>query len=232
MSDTLPYDSILVVIPAYNEADRILQVVKRVREQGFTNVLVVDDGSPDQTAAVAASAGARIISHPINRGPGAATETGLCYARQHQFTYVATMDGDGQHIASDLHTLLAPVVSREADLVIGNRFLKGTNYIPRHRVFYNGIANLFTAVFARKWVSDTQSGMKAFGPKALHQLRIHMDGYEFCSEIIIKSARTGLRIQEVPITVRYSRASLQKGQGLLTGIKTLGNLFHHLLTRY
>lgn len=232
MSTQLPYDSILVVIPAYREEKRIAHVVRRVREKGYTNVLVVDDGSPDKTAVVAAEAGAMVVSHPINRGPGAATETGLSYARQRHFPYVATMDGDEQHVAEDLESLLLPVLTQEADLVIGNRFLKGTNYIPRERVFYNGVANLLTAIFARKWVSDTQSGMKAFGPEALRRVQVHMDGYEFCSEIIIKAAHTGLRIVEVPITVRYSKASLQKGQGFLTGIKTLGNLFHHLLTRH
>lgn len=227
----LPYASTLIVVPAFNEAPRIGRVIANIQRQGPWPVLVVDDGSYDDTASKAIGAGAMVAKHAINRGPGAATMTGMAYARRHGYRFVITIDGDDQHDPADFPALMAPLLREEADIVIGNRFMKGTNAIPRSRVWYNGIANLTTFLFSRYWVSDTQSGLKAFGPRAISQLQLTMDGYEFCSEIIIKARQASLTLYEVPVFVRYNAQSMRKGQGLFTGIRTLMNLFHHLLTR-
>ena len=232
MGTEIPYASTLIIVPAYNEGSRIAKVVQSIAATGPWPVVVVDDGSTDDTAQQARQAGATVLAHFLNRGPGAATMTGLAYAKAGKYAYAVTIDGDGQHDPADIASLLAPVVRGEADLVIGNRFMKGTNAIPRSRVWYNGMANLTTFLFSKHWVSDTQSGLKAFGPKAIKVLELEMDGYEFCSEIIIKACRNKLRLQELPAFVRYDAASMAKGQGLVTGIKTLTNLFHHLLTRH
>lgn len=228
----LPFASTLIIVPAFQEAGRIGVVVKKIKATGPWPVLVVDDGSGDATAAEAERAGAKVIRHVINRGPGAATMTGLAKARQEGYTYAITIDGDDQHNPEDIRLLMKPLLDGQADLVIGNRFMKGTNAIPKSRVLFNGIANLTTFMFSRQWVSDTQSGLKGFGSKALQTLQLEMDGYEFCSEIIIKAVHQQLAIVEVPVEVRYSEISMAKGQNLLTGIKTLTNLFHHLLTRH
>lgn len=232
MESSLPYASTLLIVPAYNEASVIASVLTKIRAVGSWPILVVDDGSTDDTAAVAVAAGAKVCSHRLNRGPGAATMTGLAFAKKEGYTYAITIDGDNQHNPEDIPVLLQPLLAGEADLVIGNRFMKGTNAIPRSREIFNGIANLTTYLFSHKWVSDTQSGLKALGPVALERLHLEMDGYEFCSELIIKAMHNRLRVVEVPVDVHYSAQTMAKGQNLLTGIKTLTNLFHHLMTRH
>jgi glycosyltransferase involved in cell wall biosynthesis len=217
-------EDVLVVIPAFNEAATIGEVIAAVQAQGYDRIAVVDDGSSDSTSLEAGRAGATVIRHVINRGPGAATQTGLAFARRTHARCLVTLDADRQHDAHDIHGLLEAMEAQSADVVIGNRFLKGTNFIPRSRVIFNALANLVTYVFSAHWVSDTQSGYKLFSRKAIQNLQIEMDGFAFCSEIIIKAQRAKLRIVEVPIRVEYSTDTIKKGQGLRTGIRTLTHL--------
>ena len=226
-------NNVLILIPAFNEAAHIGKVVAQVRKFGYSHIVVIDDGSSDNTSGVAKRAGANVLRHIVNRGPGAATETGLQYAREHTgFEFVITMDGDEQHDPKDIDILLEALIDKKADIAIGNRFLLGNNYIPRARVIFNGIANLVTFFFSWKWVSDTQSGLKAIRSSALDFLCIHLDGYEFCSEIIIKARRHKLMLIEVPVHVSYSEESMKKGQGVLVGLKTFINLIYTLLFRH
>lgn len=215
---------VLVVIPAYNEAATIGDVVTSLRSAGMARVLVVNDGSTDTTADVAAQAGAAVIHHAINRGPGAATQTGLQYALLSGAKCVVTIDADMQHDVDDMAALIGSVSGNRADLAIGNRFMKGTNFIPRTRVVFNALANLVTYIFCSHWVSDTQSGYKAFSRKAIELLDIRMDGFAFCSEMIIKAQRANLRVEEIPISVHYSKETIRKGQGFRTGVRTLAHL--------
>ena len=217
-------EEVLAIIPAYNEESTIAQVINSLREEGLSRIVVVDDGSSDSTATEAARAGAKVLRHIMNRGPGAATQTGLDYARRTSAPCAVTIDADYQHDPKDVELLLDAVREDGADMVIGNRFMKGTNYIPGSRVLYNALANVATYLFSSHWVSDTQSGYKAFSRKAIERLRLSHDGFAFCSEIIIKAQRARLRIAEVPIRVNYSPETIRKGQGLGTGVRTLANL--------
>jgi len=226
------HDKTLIVIPAYNEAVHIESLIKKIRQQGFNQVLIVDDASEDHTAAIARANGARVIRHIINRGPGAATQSGIEYARMHNYSRMLTIDADNQHDPEDIRVLLERLDRGDVDLVIGNRFMRGDNFIPRSRVIYNGIANLITFLFSRHWISDTQSGMKALNRKAIENTQLSTDGFEFCSEWVIKAGLMHLRIAEVPIKVYYTEESRKKGQGFLTGIRTLSSLFHQLLLRH
>jgi glycosyltransferase involved in cell wall biosynthesis len=227
------YDDVLVVLPAYNEANHIEKVIKRIHRFGFTQIVVIDDGSKDNTAELAEAAGAKVLRHIINRGPGAATETGFNYVRNHlQYKYCVTIDADEQHHPKDLSHLIEVLIEHNADMVIGNRFMKGTNNIPIIRVIYNGIANLMTYIFADSWVSDTQSGLKAFKRSALEKIKIKTDGYEFCSELIIKAQSHKLKIIETPITVFYTDMSMKKGQSLGNGFKTVVNLIQSRFFRH
>jgi glycosyltransferase involved in cell wall biosynthesis len=227
------YDDVLVVLPAYNEANHIEKVIKRIHRFGFTQIVVIDDGSIDNTAELAEAAGAKVLRHIINRGPGAATETGFNFVRNHpQYKYCVTIDADEQHHPKDLSHLIEVLIEHNADMVIGNRFMKGTNNIPIIRVIYNGIANLMTYIFADSWVSDTQSGLKAFKRSALEKIKIKTNGYEFCSELIIKAQSHKLKIIETPITVFYTDMSMKKGQSLGNGFKTVVNLIQSRFFRH
>lgn len=221
---------VVIVIPAYNEGGRIGQVVHAVRKQGYPQIVVVNDGSSDETGREAREAGATVLDHAINRGAGAATQTGFSYVlSQLDFDAVVTMDGDNQHEPADLDHMIEEHFAQAADLTIGNRFLQTGNDIPGKRVVFNRVANIVTSMFSWKSVSDSQSGFKVLSREALRKIHIELDGYEFCSEIIIKAHKSDIRIIDVPIAVYYTPESQQKGQSLINGIRTFSNLLQSVI---
>ena len=208
----------LVVIPAYNEATRIGDVV-RGSLQHVPDVLVVCDGSTDATERIAREAGARVLVHPENCGAGAATMTGIEAARRLGYDTVVTLDADGQHDVADIPRLLTALVEKKADLVIANRFGR-KNPIPLVRIIANGIGNFVTFAVTGIYLPDTQCGFKVFGPKALREVDLKMSGFEFCTEIIREAARKHWKIVSIPSKVVYSEYTLAKGQSFASGLQT------------
>lgn len=208
----------VAVIPAYNEAKRVGNVVQSAR-QYVDDVIVVDDGSTDGTAAAAHAAGAHVVRHAENSGAGAATMTGIEAARRMGASSVVTLDADEQHDPADIPKLLQPVKDDTADIVFANRFGQ-RNRIPLIRRIFNAIGNAVTLVATGKWVQDSQSGYKVFGPRALRQVDIRMRGFEFCTEIVREAAQHRWRIAQVPVKVVYSEYTLAKGQSFSNGVKT------------
>lgn len=219
-----------LIIPAYNEARSIGDVITSCRQAGYSQIIVVDDGSQDKTAEKAREQGALVVRHHINRGAGAATQTGLEAAKLLGAEVVVTLDGDGQHQAKDIARLLQGVTSREADLVIGSRFLE-KNRIPFLRRVFNLLANVITFLLSGIFLTDSQSGMKAFGKKALANIYVTANGFEFSSEIIREAKYYGLTTKEVPISVLYTPYSLAKGQNFATGLTTVFKLIVRALMR-
>lgn len=209
---------IIAVIPAYNEATRIASVV-RDAQQHAAQVIVVDDGSRDGTAAAAKTAGAFVVQHPDNSGAGAATMTGIEAARRLGADVVVTLDADEQHDAGDIPALLAPIIAGQADIVFANRFGQ-KNSIPTIRRVFNWLGNVVTLLATGMWVSDSQCGFKVFGPKALKDVDLKMSGFEFCTEIVREVAHNKWRMVQVPSKVRYSEYTLAKGQSFAGGVKT------------
>ncbi len=222
--------NILVIIPIYNEVSHIRQVIQDTINAGFSNILVVDDGSTDNSAEIARLAGARVISHLINRGQGAAITTGMAVARQENVDIIITLDGDSQFTPDDCMKLVCPIIHEEYDMVIGNRFIKN-NKIPIIRRCYNIVASLLTFFLSGTRVQDSQSGFKALGKKALDRITLHTNGYEFCSEMIREAGYHKLRIKEVGVRVFYTKESMRKGQNFATGLKTAGKLVVRSLTK-
>lgn len=209
---------IIAVIPAYNEASRIASVVSDVMRY-VDRVVVVDDGSMDKTAEVAEKAGALVVHHMTNCGAGAATMTGLEAARLLGADAVVTLDADEQHMPEDIPALLKPLIDNKADIVFANRF--GTrNKIPFIRRVFNGIGNIVSFLATGLWVSDSQCGYKAFGSKALSEIKLRMSGFEFCTEIVRESVQHKWRIAQIPIKVVYSEYTLAKGQSFANGVRT------------
>lgn len=206
------------VIPAYNEATRIAGVIRSVK-QFVPDILVVIDGSTDETERIARAEGVHVFVHAENCGAGAATMTGIEAARRLGFDTVVTLDADGQHAASDIPRLLEALKTGNADLVIANRFGR-KNAIPMIRRIANGIGNFVTFAVTGVFLPDTQCGFKVFGPKALSELDLKMSGFEFCTEIIREAARKKWKIVSIPSKVVYSEYTLAKGQSFSSGLQT------------
>jgi glycosyltransferase involved in cell wall biosynthesis len=200
-----------VVIPAYNEAEAIGGVIDGLLLLGY-HVVVVNDGSRDRTADVALRRGVVVVSHPINRGAGAALQTGITVALALGADVIVTFDADGQHDPGNIAGLIAPILAGECDVTLGSRFLgTATNMPPvRRLVLLAGVA--FTRLTARIAVTDTHNGLRAFSRAAAARLRITMDGMAHASEILEQVSEMGLRWREVPVTIRYTAYSLAKGQ--------------------
>jgi polyprenyl-phospho-N-acetylgalactosaminyl synthase len=215
---------IIAVIPAYNEGTRIGPVITAVKKH-VQEVIVVDDGSTDDTAARSKAAGALVVRHIDNSGAGAATMTGVEAARRMGADVIITLDADEQHDASDIPALLEPIRRDTVDVVFANRFGAAApgrpkNNIPFIRRVFNGLGNIVTLLATGTWVSDSQCGYKAFGPKAVAQLNLRMSGFEFCTEIVREAVHHKWRIAQVPVKVIYSEYTLAKGQSFANGMRT------------
>jgi glycosyltransferase involved in cell wall biosynthesis len=208
----------VAIIPAYNEGSRVAQVVRDAL--GYVDrVIVVDDGSTDDTAEHARAAGALLVRHIENSGAGAATMTGIEAARAIGADAIITLDADEQHDAHDIPALLAPIREGRADIVFANRFGR-KNRIPLIRRIFNAVGNLLTLCATGRWVPDSQCGYKAFGPRAAEQVDLRMGGFEFCTEIVREAVQHRWRIVHVPVKVLYSEYTLAKGQSFAHGVKT------------
>lgn len=224
-------DKVYIVIPAHNEGKVIKKVVKQVIENGFWRVIVVDDGSTDNTSQEAKEADAITVRHKINRGKGAATITGIRTAIKCGADIIVTMDGDGQHAAADIGRLIAPIISKEAQIVLGTR-LFNRGQIPWYKIAQNMLANAVTWMVAGIWVEDSQSGFRAYTSRALAKMDIRGDTYEFESEIIRSLAAAEISYKEVYIQAQYTKYSMSKlhKQDLINGAKTLYKLLWNVLT--
>lgn len=206
---------LFIVIPAFNESAVIRQVLKslprRIRGIKNINTVVVDDGSWDDTAKIAKGAKVEIITHTLNRGAGAATKTGLEFAKRKKADIAVTFDADGQHDAKDIERIIMPIVNKKADLVIGSR-LKKTSKMPVDRLILNWFANFATFLMFGVFSTDSQSGLRAFSKKAINLIKIKSDRMEFSTEILLEAKRNKLKVTEIPIKAIYTSYSRSKGQ--------------------
>lgn len=206
---------LLIIIPAYNESAQINRVLKNLPKKidsiSKINIVVVDDGSTDETVRKIKSKKIKIIRHLINRGAGAATRTGIEYAKKTKTDIAVTFDADGQHNPQDIVKLLKPIVKDKADLAIGSR-LKRPQKMPFDRFILNWIANFITLILFGVFTTDSQSGLRAFSKKAISLIDFKNDRMEFSSEILWEARRNNLRVVEIPTAAIYTVYSRQKGQ--------------------
>lgn len=210
-----------IVIPAYNEGTVIASVIQDVQKEGWKDILVVDDGSTDSTYQEAKKAGAIVLRHTLNRGKGAAVKTGFDAAKKLHADAIVTIDADGQHEPKDIKHLLE-LLHKGNDVVLGVRNFD-EKHIPRLKAVGNYIGNFFTWILYGIWVTDSQSGIRAYNRTALDCITIYNDRYEFETEIVREISRNNLTWTEVPITVRYSSydQNKQNKQSFISAIKTM-----------
>lgn len=202
---------LFVVIAAFNEARAIYDVVKELRES-CPNVVVVDDGSRDDTWREAGRAGAIVVRHMLNRGQGAALQTGITYALRSGAQWVVTFDADGQHRPEDIPALLAPITRGQVDICLGSRFLGHADNMPASRRFMLLGAVIFTRVTSGLKLTDAHNGLRAFSRQAASHLDLRLDRMAHASELIDQVRSSGLRYCEVPVHIRYTDYSMTKGQ--------------------
>jgi glycosyltransferase involved in cell wall biosynthesis len=211
---------VVIVVPAYNEKRTIVEVIRGLKQHGFTALIVVDDGSRDRTGELARREGAIRLRHLLNRGLGGALGTGISAALRLGAEVTVTFDADGQHDPSDIARLLAPIEAGRAEVVIGSRMLDPRG-MPYHRRLANRLANLVTFLLFGGWTTDSQSGLRALTHRAAACLQLTTSGMEASSEIIAEAVRHRWRWQEVPVRAIYTDYSLSKGQSWRMGWRTL-----------
>lgn len=214
---------IFVVLPVYNESEVINEVISEINDHGFHNIIVVDDGSEDDTfEKIASNENVLLLRHKINRGKGAAIKTGIVAACELEADVVVTMDGDGQHDPADITTLIKPIVNGGCDVVLGTRMVQPDG-MPLVKIIANKIGNICTLLFYGILVSDSQSGFRAYSRYAADIIDTRADKYEYDSKVIREINKKFLRFTEVPIMVRYTEYSMNKPvkQGFVNGLKTL-----------
>lgn len=219
-----------VVIPAYNEAMVISQVVADLVRQNYT-IVVVDDGSSDGTGIRAGKAGACVVTHPMNLGQGAALQTGIRFALIHGARYIVTFDADGQHRPSDVGRLLGALAAHGVDYVLGSRFLDGPVAMPASRQFLLRAATLFTRLTSGMRVTDTHNGLRAMTGRGAKHISLRQNRMAHASELLHQIAQSGLGYVEVPVTIDYSSYSLAKGQRLADSLRILLDLSTQRLHR-
>ncbi len=211
---------VFCVIPAYNEEKTISRVIQEVFPY-VDKIVVIDDGSRDNTYNLAQKEGAIVLRHLINRGQGAALETGNQYALSQGANIIVHFDADGQFLASEIPEIIAPIKNGEAQIVFGSRFLDKKSHIPWFKKnIIIPLAHLVNKIFIGKSLSDPQSGFRALSRQAAQKIRIEQDDMAHCSEIIYKALDSDFKIKEVPITVIYH----DFGQRLAGGVRIVKDL--------
>jgi glycosyltransferase involved in cell wall biosynthesis len=198
----------LVLIPAFNEAENLSSVISEVRSHlSEYDIVVVNDGSIDQTASIASSLGVGVISHPVNFGYGAAVQTGFLYAARKGYDIVLLMDGDGQHDAQNAPALIQALKDRSADVVIGSRFLgKGDYKISFARTVGRNLFSLITYLITRKSFLDISSGFQAIDKRAVAFLSRNYPVDFPDAEVIIMLLLNGFKVTEIPAHFRQRTA--------------------------
>jgi glycosyltransferase involved in cell wall biosynthesis len=194
--------NVVVAVPAYNEDRYIGSLVLKLRAGG-RQVLVIDDGSSDDTAGVAEAAGATVISHPHNLGKTAAVETAFEQARHMNVDALVLIDGDSQHDPADIDAMVEPIFDSSADMVVGSRFAGVRSAIPRWRVVGQHALTLATNIGSGLRLSDTESGFRAFSRRAVDEMRFAARGFALEPATQFQAKARGWKVVEVPIRVHY-----------------------------
>jgi len=212
-----------VVIPAYNEGAVIADVIAEVRTV-YDRVVLVDDGSADDTADHARSAGALVVRHPINLGQGAALQTGIEFAVRNGAEYVATFDADGQHDINDVPPMLAMLREQQLDVVLGSRFIGKVVGMKFGRRLLLYAAVLFTRITTGMKLTDAHNGLRVFTRAAVSRIALCHNRMAHASEILEQIASNKLRYAEYGNTVRYTAYSMAKGQRASNAINIVVDL--------
>jgi glycosyltransferase involved in cell wall biosynthesis len=193
---------ICVIIPTYNESKTIIGLIKQVTSLGF-EVIVIDDGSSDSTADLAQTSGVTVLRNLKNLGKGAALVKGYNFAVARGFDAVISMDGDGQHEPNDLMAFVQKAEFSDCGVVIGNR-MTTIKQMPFLRILTNRFMSWLISLITGQYIADTQCGFRLVRSDVLKKIILSTTKYETESEILIRAARLGFKIESVPVKTIYS----------------------------
>lgn len=215
MTRVFMHDQAWVVIPAFNEAARIRSVVEAVGAFGY-QVVVVDDGSGDDTGTRLEGSRCHVVRHSVNLGQGAALQTGIEYAINAGAAYIVTFDADGQHQPADIERILEPLTAGRCDVTLGTRFAPGGRalHISRMRRAILAVAVLYSRLTLGLALTDTHNGLRGFTAAAAAALNITQNRMAHATQILARIKQRCWRFEEVPVTIEYSEYSARKGQSL------------------
>ncbi|MBI5065273.1 glycosyltransferase family 2 protein [Candidatus Woesearchaeota archaeon] len=223
--------NISVLIPAFNEEKKIGEVVRKLKAQGYGDVVVIDDGSEDKTGIVAEKEGAKALYHVINRGQGAALKTGIKYCLRNGADIIVTFDADDQHSPEEISKLVEPIINGETEICIGSRFLKNTTNAPFvRRLFLRGGALLLSRMYKLN-LTDSHNGLRAISKSAAEKINLTADRMEHASEILEQISKKNISYKEIPVTIRYTEYSLNHGQKSWDAFRILYRMLFRRLIR-
>jgi len=202
--------NIFIIVPAYNEGSVINKNILEIKKY-FNNIIVVNDGSTDNTKEEASSSKAIVLNHIINRGQGASLRTGINYALKSGADIIVTFDADGQFNPEEISYLIAELNNGNYDIILGSRF-KGSSNAPflKQQVLFLG--TLFTRAITGLKISDTHNGFRVMNRKSAELIKIRQDRMAHSSEILHQISKLKLKYKEMPVTVKYTEYSKHKGQ--------------------
>jgi len=209
---------VYITIPMYNDEKMILNVIKSLNNEGYKNIVVVDDGSRDNGyEVVKRDTDVIVTKHIINRGQGAALQTGMEIAIEKGAKYIVHFDSDGQHDVKDIDHMLKTLIESKYDIVLGSRFLQKNN-IPLKKRIVLKLGILFTYLLSQIWLTDVHNGLRVMTSETAKKLNLQHDRMEHASEILDKIKVLNLNYKEVPVTIHYTDYSQSKGQSLSNSI--------------
>lgn len=209
---------VYITIPLYNDEKMILNVIKSLKEAGFNNIVVVDDGSKDNGYnVVKENTDVIVTKHIINRGQGAALQTGMEIAIEKGAKYIVNFDSDGQHDVKDIDHMLDTLIKGKYDIVLGSRFLQ-KNDIPLKKRIVLKLGIFFTYLLSQIWLTDVHNGLRVMTAETAKKLNLQHDRMEHASEILDKVKVLNLKYTEVPVTIHYTNYSQAKGQSISNSI--------------
>jgi len=220
---------IFITIPAYNESGKIKDVVRILHDKGFTNIVVVDDGSKDDTySRLSSTKGIFLLKHIINRGQGAALQTAQKFALLKGAEHIVHFDADGQHNPDEIMKQVEILQKERCDIVIGSRFLGKDNKsnVPFKKVLLLKMGIIFTWFTSGIRYTDTHNGFRVMTRKGAEKLTITFDRFEHASEILNNIRRQGVSYVEAPVTIEYTEYSKAKGQKISNSINILLNILY------
>lgn len=217
------FDDTYIIVPAYNE-EKVIRTTVEELQQSFSNIVVVNDGSSDNTLHILRELGVIVITHLINIGQGASLQTGITHALRLGAGTIVSFDADGQHRVSDVIGMLAELDKQDCDVVLGSRFLGSAEGIPAHRRLLLKAAVIFSNTTTRVKLTDAHNGLRVMNRRAAACLDITQFGMAHATEITQQFHDAGMKIREYPVTVRYTDYSKAKGQNSLNAVNVLLDL--------